>query len=59
MSHKTRPTRNRNRARAAVMDDDDDEDEYEGPLDDAFDDDDGMYLRWHTSTNGGPTNASG
>lgn len=42
MSHKTRPTRNKNRARAAVLDEDDDEDEYEGPLDDAFDDDDDM-----------------
>ncbi|KAJ0122142.1 dna mismatch repair protein msh6 [Diaporthe amygdali] len=40
MSRKTRPTRNKNRARAAVLDDDEDEDEYEGPIDDAFDDDD-------------------
>lgn len=52
MSRKTRPVRNRNRARAAVMDDDEDEDEYEGPLDDAFDDDDGMYSRNTMSRNG-------
>lgn len=53
MSHKTRPVRNRNRARVAVADEDEDEDEYEGPLDDAFDDDDGMYSRQSMSCDGG------